>query len=190
MPEIRYKPLRGIGKAPRPPLGTLNTENCFKYPLLQQGDSSFLKPGPVEITIYQALELEEHCVKHIVIYVLRYDPSGQPYEALEESWEEVPEQDAKREVVAAGFEIPSAPVQRDNPVICSQAAIARMLGRSENTSGLVRKLQDEGIIRYFEPPEKKGGKFKVWFTDPAQHERALKESSGKPSRRRPKVRKS
>jgi hypothetical protein len=75
------------------------------------------------------------------------------------------------------------------PVICSQAAVARFLGRCATTARLMATLQEEGIIERSEPPGKRGGKFKVWFADPAEHQRALREISGKPSRRRPTRRK-
>jgi hypothetical protein len=62
-----------------------------------------------------------------------------------------------------------APAQAP-PIICSQADIARFLGRSENTSKLLEKLEEEGIIERFEKGERK---FKVWFADPERHAEAL-----------------
>jgi hypothetical protein len=71
------------------------------------------------------------------------------------------------------------------PVICSQAQIAlwEPINRSPNTSGLLKKLKDENIVRDYERVPGQN-KFRVWFTDPDLHRRALDELSGKPGRRR------
>jgi hypothetical protein len=76
------------------------------------------------------------------------------------------------------------------PVICSQAAVARFLGRDgdQHTPKLMEKLKAENVVREYVEPEKKGRKFQVRFVDQALHEKALAEISGKPSRRRPKRR--
>jgi hypothetical protein len=81
-----------------------------------------------------------------------------------------PNPDAEVSIILKALEKFPAPAQAP-PIICSQAAIARFLGRSVNTSKLLEKLKEEGIIERFEQGERK--KFKVWFADPERHAEAL-----------------
>jgi hypothetical protein len=82
-----------------------------------------------------------------------------------------------------------AVVPEESPVICSQAALARLVGRSGHTTGLAEKLKDEEILRAYAKPSRKGGKYQFWFKDPEQHKKALESISQKPSRRPAKKRK-
>ena len=68
-------------------------------------------------------------------------------------------------------------------VVCSQASLARFEGRAEHTTGLAQKLKDEGILREFTPPKRKGGKYHFWFADLERHKKALEAISKKPGRR-------
>ena len=147
-------------------------------------------------------------MRYVGEYVVEYDPSRQEETTYEESYEEVSEQEAHEELRAHGFELPPGPrpprltaskekqasipqegdEQHTSPIICSQAAIARFLNRSQNTTGLITKLKEEGIIAEFVPPARQGGKYTVWFSNLAQHKQALQEISGKPPRRKAKRR--
>ena len=71
-------------------------------------------------------------------------------------------------------DLPTADVP---PVICSQGAIARLMGKSKNTAGLIKKLERVGIITR---SEKRVSKSAVWFADSAMHARALDEISEGP----------
>lgn len=62
-----------------------------------------------------------------------------------------------------------------SPVICSQAAVARFLGRSANTARLLETLKQEGVIERFAKGPKRT--FKVWFADSQMHARASAEIS-------------
>ena len=83
-----------------------------------------------------------------------------------------------RQAQFASLSFSTSPERSDNrrPVICSQAAIACFLGRSKNTAGLLEKLRLSGIIGRYERGKRRT--FKVWFTDPEQHEQALKKIPG------------
>jgi hypothetical protein len=97
-----------------------------------------------------------------------------------------------RALMTAAKEQRESPPARpeSSPVVCSQAAVARFLDRCQNTTGLIARLKEGGIIAHFEPPSRRGGKYAIWYADPNLHERALKEISGKSPRRRTKHRKS
>jgi hypothetical protein len=56
------------------------------------------------------------------------------------------------------------------PIVSSQAAIANFLGRCPNTTGLIATLQAEGTLTFDRVSR---NKFRVTFTDPAQHAEAL-----------------
>jgi hypothetical protein len=82
-----------------------------------------------------------------------------------------------------GEEIPFLMPEALEPVVCSQAALARFEIRNEHTTDLAQQLKDEGILRAFIPPKRKGGKYQFWFTDLARHKNALAAISKKPGRR-------
>jgi hypothetical protein len=69
------------------------------------------------------------------------------------------------------------------PVICSQAALARFLKWADHTTGLAEKLKAEGILRKYVSPARKGQKYQFWIADLKTHARALREISRKPAKR-------
>jgi hypothetical protein len=68
-----------------------------------------------------------------------------------------------------------------HPIIASQAAIARFLGLSGNTTGLLSNLQSKGILRFGKSISEY--KHEVWFNDPMQHEKARKAIELSPKQR-------
>ncbi len=78
---------------------------------------------------------------------------------------------------------PRDPGDTNPPVICSQAALARFLERSSHTARLMGSLVVQGIVAKFEPPANRGGKYKVWLTDPQMHAEALARISSRASKR-------
>jgi hypothetical protein len=79
--------------------------------------------------------------------------------------------------------VSAASESEEPPVICSQAALARYLDRSPNTANLLTILAHQGVILNFEAPAKRGGKYKVWFSNPDMHRAALTKLSCKTSKR-------
>jgi hypothetical protein len=69
------------------------------------------------------------------------------------------------------------------PILASQAVIARFLGRSDHTPGLLTQLRDEGILSFDQVTPRKN---KVWFTDPKQHAEAREWIKLSPKARRGK----
>jgi hypothetical protein len=67
------------------------------------------------------------------------------------------------------------------PVICTQAAVAKWLKKSPNTSGLLETLEKRGFIEAY---ERRGSRYAIWFADPGIHERALQEISEGPKPRK------
>jgi hypothetical protein len=60
------------------------------------------------------------------------------------------------------------PTATVSPIVASQAAIAKALGRSPHTARLLEKLKGDGMVSHYETV---GSKSHVWFVDPAEHER-------------------
>lgn len=181
---VHYRPLVTGGKAPRLPRMPLDLDTCAEYLVQPQDFGNPSGPGSViEIAILHAAG-RDIWVKRTVEHVVEWDPSGQSEEGYQDIYTEIDSETARREVLAAGFEIPS-PRIRDPagppPVIASQAAILRHFKRSPNTTGGLGVLKAEGYIERFEAPASRGGKYKVWFADPDEHQRALERF--RPSRR-------
>ena len=113
------------------------------------------------------------------------DQSGHEHPRVEKSLIEALESKIReRELtIAPTTTAPRDPGGTNPPVICSQAALARFLERSSHTARLMGSLVVQGIVAKFEPPANRGGKYKVWLTDPQMHAEALARISCKASRR-------
>jgi hypothetical protein len=61
--------------------------------------------------------------------------------------------------------------------------VARLVGRNVHTTGLMDILVNDGTVKYYERPSRKGGKYRVWFADPAFHRQALEKIAGRTLRR-------
>jgi hypothetical protein len=99
---------------------------------------------------------------------------------------QIPPERGRREVEGAGhelFEAGAAPPPEVHPVICSQADVARLVGRSVHTTGLMDILVNEGTVKYYERPSRRGGKLRVWFSDPEFHRKALEKIAERTPRR-------
>jgi hypothetical protein len=109
------------------------------------------------------------------------DQSGYTHPRVEKSLIEALESSLRRrESFLANF---ATSAREESPVVCSQAAIARFLDRSPNTANLMTILVNQRVVRRFEPPVERGGKYKVWFSDPQKHRVALEKLSCKTSKR-------
>src|SRR5262249_35691275 len=167
---------------------------CEKYPILQQGDRGVLGPGPVEITIYRTPD--RHWVKHVCEYVVEFGPSGQSETVYAESYEEMLEPDAIREVRAAGFKIPPRPAPprltaSKKQRASRQGTAAGRLSRGDaeprefrqdavmcsqaqvarfldqaECGGLIKRLEKQGVLS---SQTRLGGKFSVVFANQIQH---------------------
>jgi hypothetical protein len=83
---------------------------------------------------------------------------------------------AEREKWAAEARI-DAPGERAGPdetppVVCSQTALSAHLGYKPGYTKLIERLKRDGVIKRSE--QISPHKFRVWFTDRAEHERALR----------------
>jgi hypothetical protein len=198
MPKPYYTPLplSGIGKVPVAPPVEFDPEACFAYEILRYGDRGFSEPGPVEIKILETPGPDRHWLRYVGEFVTEFDPSGEAITTFRKRYKEITEQEAHRELRAAGFEIPlrlgatcitTSKEQRErnaetrprrlDPVSAEPIEIPQNAVRCTQAQvarfleqaergGLIEYLQKEGVLSW---QKKIGTKYWVVFTNDNQH---------------------
>jgi hypothetical protein len=126
-------------------------------------------PGPFTpglVLHWLCLTPDHHWVEHTWVY----DPFADPQDV--ERYCEVTKQYAIGKLAEVGASIPPEGEDQDlPPIICSQNKLGRFLGYEKGYTGLLEHLKSLGSVREYVSVSPY--KFKVWLSDPKEHQEAL-----------------